>query len=549
MAIPLMCQTCKNGQSTNSPCPVTPTITNIDPSAQSIQAAIQAAGANISLQKGKKVGGSGNGLSAACLKCMQDLDSQGGGDNNPVAKGGYLLMSGSCVSACGNICKNVVDFPVTFNGTAQLTFSATATGNASVNCSCKDCKCQGCGDCSNTPPAVTKNNSLPKTANIKVTQTYTARRGQPPQRNPPPGGPPGVRPPGKKGGVPRGGGGQMNSGGVSYGPGKQNGGTMWTPPGPVPPGGRPTVIWIHGGGWQGGNRNDAGPMVQQMGDMGINVISIDYPVGGGAENMIDAIKDAIEHFRNNAAEYGIDPNRLGVGGHSAGGHLAVTVGTTGGQEYDNGQWVPGNPNNRPDFVIGHNPPTDLGPVIRDPRVDRFIGSGNADDLSPINHVSPDDPPILIIGGTNDTVVDPTVHIDPFGEEASNQGADVTIIKNNGQGHEKNPPGLGPVIGDWINDDLPDDFTEFGGPKGKGKNKKGKGKKGGKTTSCWFEATTNPVITGNVDGGFTNLFSGLAESAAAEAMGNASPKPCPPDDGCSPYITGGSAAGTCTVTVS
>ncbi|QDU65180.1 alpha/beta hydrolase fold domain-containing protein [Engelhardtia mirabilis] len=103
---------------------------------------------------------------------------------------------------------------------------------------------------------------------------------------------------------------------------------LYLPPSPSGP--LPTVIWIHGGGWAGGSKfpSTAAPLVLA----GYAVASIDYRVSGIAPwpaQMHDC-KAAVRWLRANAATYGLDPDRFGASGSSAGGHLAAFLGTSGG---------------------------------------------------------------------------------------------------------------------------------------------------------------------------------------------------------------------------
>jgi acetyl esterase/lipase len=93
----------------------------------------------------------------------------------------------------------------------------------------------------------------------------------------------------------------------------------------------PALVWIHGGGWTGGTKNEARAqsIAADLVKAGYVVISVDYRLGPGAwpVNLFDC-KNAVRFLRANAAKYGVDPARIAVGGGSAGGHLALMVGLT-----------------------------------------------------------------------------------------------------------------------------------------------------------------------------------------------------------------------------
>lgn len=88
----------------------------------------------------------------------------------------------------------------------------------------------------------------------------------------------------------------------------------------------PAVIWIHGGGWINGDKSDPmGPW--DWTDDGVAVVSINYRLAEGstlAESAAD-VDAAVAHVLRHGSEWGIDTDRVGVYGHSAGGHLAALV--------------------------------------------------------------------------------------------------------------------------------------------------------------------------------------------------------------------------------
>jgi acetyl esterase/lipase len=97
----------------------------------------------------------------------------------------------------------------------------------------------------------------------------------------------------------------------------------------------PAVVWIHGGGWNGGQK-DASREINVCGTLARNgyvAMSIDYKLVRGAtetvwpSNLHDC-KTAVRWLRKNADRLGIDPDRIGVMGGSAGGHLASMVALT-----------------------------------------------------------------------------------------------------------------------------------------------------------------------------------------------------------------------------
>jgi acetyl esterase/lipase len=100
--------------------------------------------------------------------------------------------------------------------------------------------------------------------------------------------------------------------------------------------GRPLVIYIHGGGWQGGHTRHSGAFANWPGVLaslaaqGYVVASIEYRLSGEAPfpAAFDDVKAALQWLRSQAAVYGIDPSRAVIWGGSAGGHLAALTAVT-----------------------------------------------------------------------------------------------------------------------------------------------------------------------------------------------------------------------------
>jgi acetyl esterase/lipase len=179
------------------------------------------------------------------------------------------------------------------------------------------------------------------------------------------------------------------------------------------------VIFMVSGGWVSNYRppQQAATQFKDLLDKGFTLIAVRH--GSSPKYLIPEIvsdvRRAVRFIRYNAKQWGVDPNRLGVCGGSAGGHLALVLGTAS----DNGD-----PNAKEDFmkesdrvasVVAYFPPVDLRPLARGLNppptggtLDRFpalnFEKEKAADYSPIVHVSPDDPPTLLIHGDKDNLV-------------------------------------------------------------------------------------------------------------------------------------------------
>jgi len=121
---------------------------------------------------------------------------------------------------------------------------------------------------------------------------------------------------------------------------------------------------------------------------------------------VDDVRRAVRHIRMNADSYGVDPERLGVMGGSAGGHLSLMLGL----QSDSGDAESDDPvakvASHVAAVVAYFPPTDLrgmaGPSDRFPALD--FQESREPSVSPLLFVTEDDPPVLLIHGDEDKLV-------------------------------------------------------------------------------------------------------------------------------------------------
>lgn len=92
---------------------------------------------------------------------------------------------------------------------------------------------------------------------------------------------------------------------------------------------RSAVIYVHGGGWRGGERASTPNRI--LAEAGFVTVSISYRFSSEAifPAQIHDVKASIRWLRANAGQYGVDRGRIGIWGHSAGGHLAALAAVTG----------------------------------------------------------------------------------------------------------------------------------------------------------------------------------------------------------------------------
>ncbi|MFG0335816.1 MAG: alpha/beta hydrolase fold domain-containing protein [Maioricimonas sp. JB049] len=184
----------------------------------------------------------------------------------------------------------------------------------------------------------------------------------------------------------------------------------------------PLVIWIHGGAWAAGSKDDPTPAVAFV-LAGYAVASIEYRLTGEAPfpAQIHDCKAAVRWLRANARRYNIDPDRFAAWGASAGGHLATLLGTSGGHpelEGDVGEHV--GVSSDVQAVCNYFGPLDF-PAMLDtvddlpdrlkPAIEQFFGDATPEKrraltelASPIAHVSKGDAPVIIVHGDKDPIV-------------------------------------------------------------------------------------------------------------------------------------------------
>lgn len=183
----------------------------------------------------------------------------------------------------------------------------------------------------------------------------------------------------------------------------------------------PLIIWIHGGGWESGSKEQCLPLRQGYTQRGYAVASIGYRLSGDAifPAQIEDCKAAIRWLRAHAKQYGLNPDRFGVWGSSAGGHLAALVGTSGDvKPFDVGENL--HVSSRVQAVCDYYGPTDFTAFVTTPGYERHAGTESPESkllggavlenkdkaarANPITYVTPDDPPFLIVHGDADPVV-------------------------------------------------------------------------------------------------------------------------------------------------
>ena len=100
---------------------------------------------------------------------------------------------------------------------------------------------------------------------------------------------------------------------------------------PLDTGPHPWVLWVHGGGWHFGDKADVLPYAELLAARGFAVAIVNYPLAPRAKYPAapDAVREALRHLLDNAAQYELDPARLVLAGDSVGAQIVSEIAATG----------------------------------------------------------------------------------------------------------------------------------------------------------------------------------------------------------------------------
>jgi len=226
------------------------------------------------------------------------------------------------------------------------------------------------------------------------------------------------------------------------------------------------VILVVSGGFFSSHEAILPAFVRPLTDRGYTVFAV---VHGSQPRytipeIIQDMNRAVRFIRYHAKDYGIDPDRLGVTGASAGGHLSLMLGTAGNEGDPNAKDPVDRVSSRVQAVACLFPPTDflnygktgnqkIRATDHDPRFRPAFDHKELDkesrlwvpitdpkrleeiarQISPISHVTPDDPPTLIIHGDADQLV-PLQQSERIVEAFKKSGVQTNLVVKKGAGH-------------------------------------------------------------------------------------------------------------------
>jgi acetyl esterase/lipase len=236
---------------------------------------------------------------------------------------------------------------------------------------------------------------------------------------------------------------------------------------------RPAIVVIHGGGWLEGDKSSFASRqhgvpgnIEDFAALGFVAVTINYRLSGEAPfpAALEDCKCAVRWLRAHAQEYHVDPERIGAYGNSAGGHLALLLGMTGKDAGLDGDGAFLDRSSLVQAVVSDSGPIDLVYQYEHDRLRRvvrdFLGGPPEGErmhayqkASPLYHVAPGTPSLLLIYGASDEQV-PVETADQFVVALSRAGVkDVSYYRLAYVDHCPHSlvrlPGLRPVVEEFF----------------------------------------------------------------------------------------------------
>ena len=191
---------------------------------------------------------------------------------------------------------------------------------------------------------------------------------------------------------------------------------LYLPEGKAPEGGRPGLVIVHGGGWRNGSKTGGmwSSIPAEYASKGYVCISVDYrllPNGGGFPECVHDVKNAVRWFRSNAEEFGLNTDRIGAYGNSAGAHLVSMLGLVKKDADLEGDGTYLDQSSLVQAVCASATPSDFMDWGGKPFSNRGLLEGDeagfeerAKAASPVTYVAEDAPPFLLVHAEDDRTV-------------------------------------------------------------------------------------------------------------------------------------------------
>jgi acetyl esterase/lipase len=236
------------------------------------------------------------------------------------------------------------------------------------------------------------------------------------------------------------------------------------------------IVHISGSGWRRPLAYSA-PILSESGQMdmfgqplverGYTVFSLNHRATPRFQfpAPLEDVQRAVRFVRYHADEYGIDPDRLGAVGGSSGGHLVSMLGVLDGRGDPDDADPVNQVSAKVQTVVARAAPADLARMGDGAEIALLLGAQVPENLeseeghryleaSPINHVSPDDPPILLLHGDADETV-PFEQAELMVDALKAAGVESRLIRIPGGGHgpaftgAQNPPDYISAMVEWF----------------------------------------------------------------------------------------------------
>jgi len=206
----------------------------------------------------------------------------------------------------------------------------------------------------------------------------------------------------------------------------------------------PVVVWIHGGAWISGHKEDVDPYLRMIASQGYTTVTLDYSRGPDEQypTALRQLNAALKFLSDNAAEFNVDPGRFVLAGDSAGAQLAAQLSTliTNPAHAREVGITPGLSTDQLAAVVLYcgvydvrDIPNDFGVAAWGSRIALWSYLGDRDwsttpggvQMSVINHVTKDFPPTYISGGNGDALT--ATQSIPFARRLEELGVPVTRL--------------------------------------------------------------------------------------------------------------------------
>jgi acetyl esterase/lipase len=194
--------------------------------------------------------------------------------------------------------------------------------------------------------------------------------------------------------------------------------------------GHPIVVYFYGGSWQAGQRTDSRDIAQALAARGVVTVAPDYRLYPETRfpGFLDDAALAVRWARDHAGDYGGEPHRIFVMGHSAGAHIAAMLAT-------DSRFLQAQGLSKQSLVgmIGLAGP--YAAIPSEPHMDDIFPPADRSRALPIDCITGNEPPMLLATGTADKVVDPR-NSDRFADALRAHNDSVEVKRYDGLGHSR-----------------------------------------------------------------------------------------------------------------